>query len=165
MLTKTDRATVVGLFSTRFAAQRAVNELRRNGYPAEEIGMASRDEPEVATELSDTSDNVATAVTTGVVAGGAGGALWGLGIAAGLLPGIGPVIAGGTLAAILASAATGAATAGVAGCLIGLGLPEEQAEYYQSQVAEGRTIVTVNTPPGRFREAQDILNRVGGLPS
>ena len=56
------------------------------------------------------------------------GALWGLGILAGIVPAIGPAIAGGTLAAILSSAAAGAATAGVAGALIGLGIPEDEAK-------------------------------------
>jgi uncharacterized protein (TIGR02271 family) len=87
--------------------------------------------------------------------------LWGLGILAGVLPAIGPAIAGGTLAAILSSAAAGAATAGVAGALIGAGIPEEEANYYESEFRAGRVLVTVRAD-GRFNEAQTFLQQNGG---
>jgi uncharacterized protein (TIGR02271 family) len=74
------------------------------------------------------------------------------------LPAIGPAIAGGTLAAILASAATGAAAAGLAGALIGLGIPKEEAEYYEGELRAGRTIVTVQAGD-RYDEAASILRR------
>lgn len=166
MLTIVEQATVVGVFTNRADAQRAVKELKRAGFRDEEIGIATRDGPPSSgpSGLSD-GDRVAAAATAGAIAGGAGGALWGIGIAAGLLPGLGPVIAGGTLAAILASAATGAAAAGLAGALIGLGLSEEEAEHYQTEFNAGRTIVTVHATGERFLEAQDILNRTGSTPS
>jgi len=166
MLTVAEQATVVGVFTNRADAQRAVKELKQAGYRDEEIGIATRDgQPSnVASGLSH-GDQVAAAATAGAIAGGAGGTLWGIGIAAGLLPGIGPVIAGGTLAAIMASAVTGAATAGVAGALIGLGLPEEEARHYQTEFNAGRTIVTVHAMGERFVEAQDILNRTGSTPA
>jgi uncharacterized protein (TIGR02271 family) len=96
----------------------------------------------------------------GVVTGASVGGLWALGIAAGVLPAIGPVIAGGTLAAILASAAGGAAAGGLVGSLIGLGIPEEEAEYYHGELHQGRTIVTVKSE-GRYSEAHAILHRFG----
>jgi len=56
------------------------------------------------------------------------------------------LFAGGTLAAILASAAGGAAAAGIAGALVGLGIPEDEAKHYDSEFQAGRTIVTVKAP-------------------
>jgi hypothetical protein len=167
MMTATEGATVVGVFANRQDAQRAVNELRNAGFRNEDIGVATRDGPSVVREgsLGDTGDKVASGATAGALAGGAGGALWGIGIAAGLLPGLGPVIAGGTLAAILASAATGAAAIGLAGALIGLGLPEDEAEHYQSEFNAGRTIVTVHATGDRFEQAQDVLNHTGSTPA
>jgi hypothetical protein len=47
------------------------------------------------------------------------------------------------LAAILSSAAAGAAAAGLAGTLIGLGIPKEEAEFYEGQVSAGHVLVTV----------------------
>jgi hypothetical protein len=88
--------------------------------------------------------------------------LWGLGLAAGLaLPVIGPVIAGGTAAAIAASAATGAAAAGIVGLLIGFGIPEENAKFYERELKAGRIIVTVKTGT-REAEARETILRHGG---
>src|SRR5207253_9660469 len=96
----------------------------------------------------------------GAATGAGVGALWALGIAAGVLAPIGPVIAGGLLASVLASAAGGAAVAGIVGALIGLGIPEEDAKYYESEFKAGRVIVTVRAE-GRSDEAWTILNRHG----
>lgn len=80
---------------------------------------------------------------------------------AGIIPVIGPALFGGTLAGILASnAAGGAAAAGIVGALVGWGVPEEHATHYQSEVAAGRTIVTV-TSSQRCDEARAILKAHG----
>jgi uncharacterized protein (TIGR02271 family) len=41
-----------------------------------------------------------------------------------------------------------------------MGVPEEEARYYESEFQSGRAIVTVNVQ-GRYQEATDILNRYG----
>jgi uncharacterized protein (TIGR02271 family) len=87
--------------------------------------------------------------------------LWGLGILAGVLPAIGPAIASGTLAALLSSAAVGAAAAGLAGTLVGMGISKEEAEYYESEMKAGRTIVTVRAD-SRRDEALAIMRRFNG---
>jgi uncharacterized protein (TIGR02271 family) len=87
--------------------------------------------------------------------------LAGLGVLFGVIPVVGPVIAGGTLGVILSNAAAGAAVAGLAGALIGYGIPEEEAKYYHSEFEAGRTIVTVQAN-GRYDEAYTILRRHGG---
>lgn len=131
------------------------------GFTEEHIGVASRHEDtgHQATPESDES-HAGTGAASGAAAGLGVGALWGIGIVAGALPAIGPVIAGGALAAILASAATGGAVAGLAGALIGLGIPKEDAEYYESELKEGRTIVTVDAGT-RYGEAMGILENHG----
>ena len=50
--------------------------------------------------------------------------------------------------------------AGLAGTLIGWGIPEEEARYYDSELGAGRTIVTVKAD-GRADEAWNILMRHG----
>src|SRR5262249_52485432 len=97
----------------------------------------------------------------GLAAGAGIGALYGLGLVSGVaLPVIGPAIAAGTLATILSSAAAGAALAGIAGALIGLGIPEEDAKYYEAAVHAGRALVTVQANGGAD-EAWAILSRHG----
>jgi uncharacterized protein (TIGR02271 family) len=159
-----DRTTVIAVFDDRTQAQRAIAELKRAGFTEKEIGVTTRDGDSGDGRLARASDSETHAkegAVAGVAAGAGVGALWGLGILAGVLPAIGPAIAGGTLAAILSSAAAGAATAGVAGALIGLGIPEEEANYYDQEFRAGRTVVTVQAQ-GRQAEARSILQQAGG---
>ena len=160
-----DRTTVIAIFDDRTQAQRAIDQLKRAGFTEKEIGVTARDGDEGANQVARDGDKSQTHAKEGAIAGvaaGAGvGALWGLGILAGMLPAIGPAIAGGTLAAILSSAAAGAATAGLAGTLIGLGIPEDEANYYDKEFRAGRTVVTVQAM-GRQAEAQSILQQAGG---
>lgn len=51
--------------------------------------------------------------------------------------------------------------ASIAGALIGLGIPEEEAKYYEGEVKAGRTLVTVKAD-GRYDEACALLRRFGG---
>lgn len=154
-------STVVGVFQDRAHAQQAVNELRRLGFREDEIGVAVRDGETIKGAKDVTASNVGTGAAAGVATGAGLGALWGLGIVAGVLPAIGPAIAGGTLATILSSAAAGAAAAGITGALIGLGIPEEEATFYEDEFKAGRTIVTVKSET-RCDEARAVLNRFSG---
>ncbi len=160
-----NHATVVGVFHDRDDARSAVKELRNLGFDEDQIGVISR-EVEPGTVTGETATGTAgqskweEGAATGIAAGAGIGALWALGIVAGVLPGIGPAIAGGVLASVLASAAGGAVVAGVAGALIGLGIPEHEAAYYDSEFNAGRTLVTVRAP-GRYEEAEEVLQRHG----
>jgi hypothetical protein len=161
-MTPTTRTTVVGVFDDRTRAQEALRELRNAGFREDDIGVIARD-GETRTETTtgtDTGSNVLAGAGAGAAAGAGVGALWALGIAAGMLPAIGPVIAGGLLASVLASAAGGAAVAGVIGALIGLGIPEEEARYYEGEFRAGRTLVTVRAG-ARYDDAWAILRRHG----
>lgn len=157
-----DRNTVVGVFTDRNSAQQAIEELRRGEFRDDQIGLMASGDSDYGTTASDAAETYAAeAGATGLAAGAGVGALWGLGIAAGVLPAIGPAIAGGTLAIVLSSAAAGAAAAGLTGTLVGLGIPKEEAEYYESELKSGRIILTVQ-PEGRNSEAMTILRRFGG---
>jgi len=158
----TKKAAVVGVFENREEAQRAVQELKRLGFRDDQIGVAHKDSNIAGRDADGENDSYAgTGALAGVATGAGVGALWGLGIAAGILPAIGPVIAGGTLAAILASAATGAAAAGIVGALVGMGVPEEEAKYYESELHAGRVVVTVMAD-SRNQEARTVLDRFHG---
>ena len=158
-MAQTQRTTAVGVFADRNQAQQAVAELRRAGFREDQIGVAGRD----GDSISGTGDNnyAAEGAATGAAAGAGVGALWGMGIVAGLLPAIGPAIAGGTLAAILTSAVAGAAVAGLTGAMVGLGIPEDEAEYYEGEFRAGRTVVTVNAG-NKYDQAAAILQRFQG---
>jgi uncharacterized protein (TIGR02271 family) len=160
----TKRQTVVGIFEDHHQAQQAVNELKRAGFSDAQIGVAGRNYDASGTLTRDGDDQDSYAgegAAAGLAAGAGVGALWGLGILSGVMPVIGPAIAGGTLGVILSSAAAGAAAAGLTGALVGMGIPKDEAEFYESEFRSGRTIVTVACN-GRESEATSLLRRFGG---
>jgi len=160
------QSSIVGVFHDQAAAQCAVRDLRQAGFTDAQIGVIGRDSSgnRVTTSGDGTESHMAEGATTGLAAGAGLGALWGLGVISNVLPVIGPAIVGGTLGVILSSAAAGAAAAGLAGALIGLGLPDDEAKYYDSEFQAGRTLVTV-TAPGREAEARTIMQRNGAYDS
>jgi hypothetical protein len=164
MSTTATRTTVVGVFPDRSQAQQAVGELKRLGFRDDQIGVLGREAVGTTTAKATAGhtehSKVAEGAATGVAAGAGVGALWALGIAAGMLPAIGPVIAGGLLASVLASAAGGAAVAGLVGALVGLGIPEEEAKYYEGEVKSGHTLVTVKAD-GRVDEVRGLFAQYG----
>jgi hypothetical protein len=155
--------TVVGVFNTRAEADRAVADLKRAGYRDDQIGMVARDAEgrTVRTDGSGDRTNAGEGAAIGAAAGAVGGAAVGAGIAAGVIPVIGPVLAIGTLGTVLLNAAGGAAIAGLAGALIGWGIPEEDARYYESEVKAGRYLVTVDAGDRR-EDTWGILQGAGG---
>lgn len=159
MVRQNSGMTVVGVFKSRKQAQDAVNELRSAGFREDEIGVIAHDSDEDGTHHEEHGSKAGEGAAVGVATGAGAGALWAVGIAAGMLPAIGPVIAGGVLASILASAAGGAAVAGLAGALVGLGIPEDEADYYETEFHSGRTLVTVKS--NRQDDARSIMRRNG----
>jgi hypothetical protein len=160
--------TVVGVFEDSSNAIQAVRALRDAGFADNQIGIVSRDSGTKGHRerfgLSDdpTNSKWEQGTAVGAAAGGATGLGLGLAVAGGLIPPLGPVIAGGTLVALLASAGAGAAVGTVVGGLIGLGIPEEDAQYYGTEVESGRTLVTVQAGD-RNREASAIMQRYGSI--
>jgi uncharacterized protein (TIGR02271 family) len=154
--------TTVGVFATRAAADKAVADLKAAGYRDDQIGLVARnvDGKAVKTDGAGDETNAGEGLAIGAAAGAATGGLVGLGVLAGVIPVIGPVLALGTLGTILLNAAGGAAIAGLAGALIGWGIPEEDARYYESEVQAGRFLVTVES--GGKADARTVFTRHGG---
>ncbi len=154
--------SVIGVFTSQNQARSAVNELRRLGFTEAQIGVASQGEHVRDGNLAtDEVDSTTAGVATGAAVGVSAGALWGLGILAGVLPAIGPIIAGGTLAALAGSAATGAAAGGLGGALLGMGMSDDEVGYYDSELANGRVIVTVDAG-SRVTTAEQVMLDNGG---
>jgi len=86
---------------------------------------------------------------------------WLVGIGALAIPGVGPIIAAGPLAAALGGAAIGAAGGGIIGALTGMGIPEDEAKYYDEEFRRGGIVVTAQAR-GRYDEARRIMHEYGG---
>jgi len=156
----TTRSTIVGVFRERSQAERAVDELHRAGFTDEQIGFVMRDgEQHTESVHQEGESHAGEGAVGGILAGaGIGGVI--AAAASLLIPGFGPVIAAGIFATILGGAAVGAAAGGILGALMGAGVPEEEAHYYEDEFKEGRAIVTVKAE-GRAPEAETILARNG----
>jgi len=153
--------TTVGVFATRADADQAIADLRAAGYTDNQIGLVAQDAggKTVKTDGSGHETNAGEGAALGAAVGAVAGAGVGAAILAGIIPVIGPVLAIGTLGTVLLNAAGGAAIAGIAGALIGWGIPEEDAKYYESQVQAGRYLVTVECGTG---SARGVLVKRGG---
>lgn len=156
--TTNKRSTYVGVFDDRTKADKAARELRTAGFKDDEIGYAWKDEQGKRQTEGDTKagEMAAEGAVTGAALGGLIGAA-----AAGLIPGVGPIIAGGILASTLTGAAVGTAAGGVSGALVGMGIPDEEAKYYDSEFKQGRTLMTVKSSD-KYDLAGDTIRRGGG---
>ena len=139
--TTSKRSTYVGVFDDRNSADKAARELRTAGFKDDEIGYAWRDDSGKTQKEGETKagEMAAEGAVTGAALGGLIGAA-----AAGLIPGIGPIIAGG-----------------ISGAFVGMGIPEEEAKYYNDEFKQGRTLMTVKSTD-KYDLAGDTIRRGGG---
>jgi len=155
-------STVVGVFEDREDARDAIEALKAAGFDADTISILSPDKQATQEIAADTGTHAGSGAATGAVAGGILGGLggWLVGIGALAIPGVGPFIAAGAFATALGGAAIGAGVGAIAGALVGMGVPEDQAKYYEDEARSGKTLVTVRAND-RYDEARQIL-RDGG---
>src|SRR5579859_3164447 len=138
-------ATVVGVFRDSEDARQAIEALKDDGFTGDSISILSPDKQATRDIAEDTGTHAGTGAATGAVTGGILGGLggWLVGIGALAIPGVGPFIAAGAFATALGGAALGAGIGAIAGALMGMGVPKEEAEYYEGEVKSGRTLVAV----------------------
>jgi hypothetical protein len=156
------RTTLIAAFEDRTEAERAVDELEQAGFKPDEIGYAIRGSDAVQggmiTDTAGAKDK--RGALTGMATGAGLGAVLGA-AAAMLIPGVGPVVAGGVLAMAFGGAVAGTAVGGIFGAMTGLGVSEEEAQFYERELNSGRAIVAVRAG-GRACDAANILRRHGG---
>ncbi len=145
--------TVIGVFSDRPSAEKAIGELRNQGFGSEEINIIGQKGGSTTTYEDDVSDGA----LTGGTLGGIGGLLVGVGALA--IPGVGPIVAAGPIAAALSGAVAG----GIAGGLIDWGIPAETSRKYEQQVAQGGILAVIKTDSAKVQQAAQILRQGGAV--
>ena len=92
-----------------------------------------------------------------------GGALgWLAGIGTVAIPGVGPFIAAGPIMALLGGAAVGATLGGVAGALVGMGMPELEAKRYAGKLRDSNILISVHTEDSGERwRVKEIMKQAG----
>jgi hypothetical protein len=64
--------------------------------------------------------------------------------------------------AALAGAGAGAAVGGIAGALVGMGIPEYEAKRYEGRVKDGGILLSVHSDNSEWtKRAKEILKRTG----
>jgi uncharacterized membrane protein len=162
-----ERRVAVCVFYGPEAARDAVVALREAGFPADDISLIAPDTAPVAVsegaKESSKKEKAREGAITGAVAGGLFGGLagWLVGLGTFAIPGVGPLVAAGALAGVIGGAAVGAGLGAIAGALVGMGVPEDEAKYYENEVRGGRSLIAVRDG-GRADEADRIMHRHGG---
>jgi hypothetical protein len=139
---------VSGVFNTRSAAERVVQEAVSAGIPADRVtlltpGSVDRIDKEMPSVPTDSTEQPGMGKAIGALVGGGVG-LTGGALLIALVPGVGPITAIGLL---------GAAIAGAAGATVGAtvgdkmekstieGLPEDEIFVYEDALRQGRSVV------------------------
>ena len=155
---------VFGIFSSRTAAERAVDTLISAGFRSDDVSVLAPDQKVTHELATEKNTKAPEGTTTGATAGGAVGGTLGLlaGIGALAIPGLGPFIAAGPIMGALAGLGVGAATGGLIGALVGMGIPEYEAKRYEGRVKDGGILVSVHCDDSDWvSKAKDILKTIG----
>ena len=148
---------VIGRFQDADKAERAVADLKREGFSDRDVSLVAKDPRtgKIEKHTADQGDRGHDSLWDGTAIGAGVGAGAGLLATAGLLviPGIGPILALGPLAATLGMGAAG----GLAGAFIDWGVPANEGHRLQQDVERGEAIVLVDSP--KSDRAADILRR------
>ncbi len=174
--------TIVGLFDTFAQAQTAMRDLESAGVSHSDISLVGNNQSGQYDQYANTSDSTTGSTTTGgfsglapsddvnpigkdatigTAIGGGLGLLMGLGLF--VIPGFGPIAAAGWLVATVTGAGIGALAGGLVGALTNVGVPEEDAGYYNEGVRRGGTLLAVKAQDAQAHQVAQILSDDGAV--
>ncbi len=174
--TQTRYHRAVGLFTTRKEAEAALHRLRDTSFDMDHISIVAKsgeklrdlDSNNVSqrgdakrSDAEQAKDGAGAGATTGAVAGGVVGLIGSLGVLA--IPGVGAAAeVGFLLGNTLLGSGIGAVGGGLVGALIGWGVPEDEANYYNDKVYnEDNYLVMVEGTEDEIRAAETVLREQG----
>lgn len=155
---------VYGIYNSRPKVEEAVEALKDAGFRNEDISVLFPEgggNKEFAVEKGTKApEGGATGGISGAAIGGALGWLVGIGSLA--IPGVGPFIAAGPIMAALAGAGAGGTVGWLAGVLIGMGIPEYEANRYEGRIKQGGILLSVHADDSDWKnKGKEILKRTG----
>ena len=140
------RESVFGIYQSREKLEMAIDILKEAGFSSSDVSVMFSSpgaEGEIAHKNSTKAPEAAiTGILSGATVGGVLGWLAGMGTLA--LTGVGPLIAAGPIMAALAGASVGGAVGGVGGALVGLGMPEYEAQRYANRINNGGILIAIH---------------------
>lgn len=156
--------SVYGIYATRQDAEVAIDSMRASGFSAQDISVLFPDNEgtkDIGHEKHTKAPEKATAGAA--IAGIAGGTIgWLVGIGAIAIPGVGPLVAAGPIMAALAGLGAGSVVGGLAGALIGMGIPEYEAKRYEGRIRKGGILLSVHCDNDLMvSRAKEMLRHTG----
>jgi len=150
---------ITGLFDNEAAAENAVSQLKQMGYGQSEITIVMKDRGAAADFAHDTGSRTMEGVGTGAAIGGTIGAVLAglLAVGSVTIPGVG-LLAAGPIAAALAGAGAGGIAGSLLGWLVGAGIPNDVAPYYERGLGEGGIVVACAAHPGDETRVHQVLS-------
>jgi hypothetical protein len=152
--------SVCCIATTRGQAEQIVNHLKSESFSNNDISVLFSDKGTTRGFAPEKNTKAPEGAAVGAGAGGGiDGALgWIAGIGAVSISGVGPFIAAGPIVAAL----RGATVRGIAGGLLGLGIPEIEARRYEGKVKAGNILISVHTADaGDIARVRDIFEQAG----
>lgn len=164
MSNKIQQQRAVGTFLTRQEAEIALIELRDCGFNMDRVSAIAQNPPTRQTladvEVKSSSEKAKDGAETGAVMGATTGGMLGLigSLSVLAIPGVGLVTEVAVLLGnALLGSGVGAAGGSLVGALIGWGIPEEEAKYYEELLTQGNYVVLVEGTEAEIKEAEAIL--------
>lgn len=162
--------TISAIFQEERQIDNVVRRLIDRGIPKENISVMGRNfqsETRITGFISK-RDVILGGLRSGAIFGSLFGSFLSLlsGVGVLFIPFVGPVVAAGPIGAVLLGAASGAiagsAGVGLVSVLTALGMPEEEAALYQTQLQAGEFVMMLEVPADRSGEYKLILESTGG---
>lgn len=160
---------VLGTFSNKNNAERALYDLNTLGYNPKDIAIVIKNNPDEDSKHLSTGQNVIQGFISGALMGSVLGGMAGLllGMGAIVLPGLRSLFIGDTfsnmlglsggVATTVSGAVTGLLAGGFAGALIGLGVQNEAAEYSEENTRDSGVLVAVPVASRKQREVKQVF--------
>lgn len=151
----------IGVYDNLDTAERTIDELRRAGFPSDEIGIIGHvgveDAVPTPLQMHRPEDNAIAGLVRGGLVGAAVGALVIL-----VIPGLGAVTGLGQWFEVLGGAALGAVVCGVMIAFSSFIFARPSTRLLAAELEKGHFIVTIKNS-SRQEEAVDVLRRKGLL--
>ena len=162
-MTANNLKRAVGTFPTRQDAEVALTQLRDAGFNMDKISAIAKNpqggdiaDVEVKSSADRAQDGAETGAVMGATTGGMLGIIGSLSVLA--IPGVGVATEVAVLLGnALLGSGVGAAGGSLVGALVGWGIPEEQATYYNELLSQGSYIVLVEGTEAEVNGAEAIL--------
>jgi hypothetical protein len=156
-----DYDQVSGIFSSYADFANLIEALNTRGYREDDLSVLMSENTHHQYFAPQENTKAPEGATVGSLSGGILGAIiGGLTIAGSVvIPGMGILVAGPLVGALTAGA-VGAMTGGLIGSLIGAGIPEHEAKFFEYALKEqGRILVVAHIPKAESDEVKAIFER------